>query len=163
MKSKPPAGKWVFVHPLFFAKIDFHWKILLCVWCFRYHFFSFIIVHFKIFNWKIITLQCCVGFCLQQHKSAKRVCVCVCVYLLLLEPSQLYYKCDHRKTLFLLSNLYMQSIEWDIYRNTLRTSKNLQVSLEVCTLSYILINLKVVKGKFTKFTNLLIRTHWGRV
>ena len=84
----------------------------------------------------------------------------VCVYLLLLEPSQLYYKCDHRKMLFFLSNLYMQSTEWDIYRNTLRTSKNLQVSLEVCTLSYILINLKVVKGKFSKFTNAYKVTFW---
>ena len=37
-----------------------------------FFFFSFVFVFFLnlFFNWRKIALQCCIGFCIQEHKSA---------------------------------------------------------------------------------------------
>ena len=40
---------------------------------FSYYFFSFFKYKFIYFNWRLITLQYCIGFAIYQHKSATGV------------------------------------------------------------------------------------------
>ena len=62
----------------------------MCLWCRRPTFDPWV----GNIPWKIIPLECCVGFSLQHHGSVITLCVCVCVcnesklymYLLHLDP-----------------------------------------------------------------------------
>ena len=88
-------GKSLVLRPL--EMIFFFWikrTSMVWSWCFFPHFVLFL-SFLKNFNWRIIALQCCVGFCntIQQHESAISIHIsppsCTSPPFLPLHPSSL--------------------------------------------------------------------------
>ena len=66
---------------MFNSIIDFEKKLNIWGWHFQKHKWISYLKNFLIcfLNWRVIALECCVSFCLQQHASATYIYIYICV------------------------------------------------------------------------------------